>query len=1409
MTVLRGKTASESLATSTEQVQGPCVDPLSRWVLAGLGALFLALTVIQAPGLIVDDTKLPVIMAPLAWMQSALHLWNQSVASGSVQSENFGYLLPMAPFFELMHVLHLPVWCAERIWLALLLTVGAWGVVRLAEALGIGTRWARILGAFTYCVAPIVVDWSAISVYLLAVVLLPWVLHPLVVGSRGGSPRRAAARSGVAVALMGGVNAAVIVSVLPLAVIWLFTRAPGPRRRSLMGWWIGCVVLACFWWVVAIILQGKYGYNYLPYTETSATTTSTASLFDALRGTSNWQNYDALEGPLVPGGWTLVTSGVAIVATSLVTALGLAGLARRIPERLFLVAGLSFGVVAIAIGYGGALGGPFSPHIMSLLSGSLGPLRNVSKFSPDVALPLALGLMWLVSTVSMNGVTGRRTRRLVMSHVRLLTGSLAVVAVVLAAVPFWQQQLYPPGGFVAIPHYWTQAANWLDSHQGNQTSLLVPGADFADYTWGKPQDEPLAVLASTSVTARSIIPLGSDGNTDMLGAVEDALSTGSPQPGLAQYLSRSGIDFVVERNDLDLLATGAPPPAQVHQVLSETPGLVEVAAFGPYLPSSQIEQGDLPVYDSPAFLRLRPVEIYRVEPPVSEVRTYPTDDPLIVSGSSESLLPLAGAGTLDGRAVVLAKDPHTGDAASSVNATWVITDGNQRREVSFGKIEDNVSYLLSPGQTLYRYPPLTYGSLGGNDAQTVAAPIGAASVSASSYGSTPLHLTPSEGPAAAFDENSSTAWVATSAGLSVGQWVSITFDHAIALTSIAITPLDDSQIRPSVKSVIITTDRGSVTRYIPVTNTPVRVDVVPGKTLHLTITIAAARPSTKRAVPPFGVGIAHVAIPGVTFQPAMQLPSDELAAFTGATRDSPIVSFDDPVVNPDLNFTGPTTTEEPIARRFLLPKGMSATINGTAVPIPGASLDRLLSNLATPPHQLVQISASSELRALPRFRPENLLEKSSSPWIAGLSDPDPSLTLRWNGVRSVGSISLGLSRLASRPLQMVISSPAGSREVSVPAKGGIISFAPMTTDILTIHFVGVAKRVSAVPTGPLTLGQVLPQPISLPVGLSSISVPALGHETSQELAFSTLVDLPCGSGPTVRIDDTSLSTLITGTLGDLFDLQPMSIRVCASEPIPFTAGRHVISFPSGSPFRVTGLLMQQPRPLTRLARDVESRTVRVLSWTPGRRTLEVNAGPASYVQVAQNFNPGWTATLSGQTLKPVSLEGWEQGWIMPAGKSGILTMTFTPDHSYRAGLAIGALFLLALVILAIADRRRSHGDLIGPRRRLPGIVLAGAAAIGVACIGGWLVLLLVPLIAVALRWGSTVVAAIGGVAFVTAGIIVASHPNALLGLGARAIGAPAEIFSTLALCAVLSSVIVGERRLSSDGSSSTADESLD
>ena len=551
---------------------------------------------------------------------------------------------------------------------------------------------------------------------------------------------------------MGGANAVIVLAVLPMGLFWLVTRQRGPRRRALFGWWVIALGLACFWWVVTT-LHSRQVRVQLPALHRDLEPDHEHRLgvrIAAGRLLTGWTTSTSA-APLVPGDWTIVSTGFVTMGTAVVAALGLAGLCRRIPERLFLVSSLSFGVVVIAAGYAGSYGGPFSHRIQHLLQSELAPFRNVTKFSPDVTLPLVLGLAWMVS-VPLRSEARRRPMKRILPGVKTATIAVtlvAVVAVVIAATPYWKDEVYPPGGFAAIPHYWSEAGSWLDAHQGHENALLVPGSSFATYTWGTPQDEPLEVVSDTSVEWRNIIPVASNGYIQMLDTVEQVLDNGTVTPGLASYLSREGIKYVIERNDLNLAKSGAPPPAQVHQVLSETPGLTEVASFGPILPKSQVEYGSVPVYDSATDGHLRPVEIFRVDAPTSIVSTYPAANPVVVSGNVGSLLPLSTAGVVEGRAGVLAGDPLAKAVAASPEATWAITDGNQRRYLSLGGIRNNESYLLSAGQELPGAPagvPAAYTVVPGVPHQTVEAPIGAKSVSASSFGSSSSTTSPKTAP---------------------------------------------------------------------------------------------------------------------------------------------------------------------------------------------------------------------------------------------------------------------------------------------------------------------------------------------------------------------------------------------------------------------------------------------------------------------------------------------------------------------------------------------------------------------------------------------------------------------------------------------------------------------------------------
>ena len=76
-------------------------------------------------------------------------------------------------------------------------------------------------------------------------------------------------------------------------------------------------------------------------------------------------------------------------------------------------------------------------------------------------------------------------------------------------------------------------------------------------------------------------------------------------------------------------------------------------------------------------------------------------------------------------------------------------------------------------------------------------------------------------------------------------------------------------------------------------------------------------------------------------------------------------------------------------------------------------------------------------------------------------------------------------------------------------------------------------------------------------------------------------------------------------------------------------------------------------------------------WGPARREVDVPDAKTSRVLVVpESINAGWVArTSTGDRLKPLAVNGWQQAWVVPAGTSGTITLSFAPNSLYRVGLA--------------------------------------------------------------------------------------------------------------------------------------------
>ncbi|MFI0788404.1 glycosyltransferase family 2 protein [Streptomyces lydicus] len=95
---------------------------------------------------------------------------------------------------------------------------------------------------------------------------------------------------------------------------------------------------------------------------------------------------------------------------------------------------------------------------------------------------------------------------------------------------------------------------------------------------------------------------------------------------------------------------------------------------------------------------------------------------------------------------------------------------------------------------------------------------------------------------------------------------------------------------------------------------------------------------------------------------------------------------------------------------------------------------------------------------------------------------------------------------------------------------------------------------------------------------------------------------------------------------------------------------------------------------------------------PVEAHTKVPAGPAGRVlRLADAADEGWQATLDGTPLKPVTVDGWAQGFTLPSD-GGTLDLTHENPLGHTLWLWGQGLLAVVLVVLALPGRRREIDD---------------------------------------------------------------------------------------------------------------------
>lgn len=1277
-----------------------------------LGAVCLVITLLvftQSSGLVAADTKFDLVVTPWRFLVQSLSAWDPTQDAGTLQNQAYGYLFPMGPFFLLGHLMALPAWIIQRTWESLVLIAAFLGVVRLSRLLGVAGWWPRVAAGLAYALAPrMLMELGIISSELLPVAALPWVLIPLVRGSGrrayGGSPRRAAALSGVALLFAGGTNAAATLAILPVPILWLLTRQRGPRRAALIRWWALAVGLAGLWWTVPLIVLGKYSPPFLDWIESAAVTTSPTSLATTLRGAEHWEAY--LGRTVWPAGFVFVTQRTVIFATAVVAAAGVLGMAlRRTPHRLFLGSCLAAGLILVTFGHVATVGPLLSVTERTALDGPLNAFRNVHKFDPVVRLPLALGVGQLVAagfarwSARDPNAAPRRSRDLDPR----VTGAMAALCIAVAAIaPAVTGNIVPELHAVNEPSWWRQAASWL-GQQGDGRALVVPGAAQPIYIWGSPRDDALQPVATSPWTVRDSIPLAQPGYIRLLNEIDSRLAAGRQDPTLSAVLARSGIRYLVVRNDLDTTASSATPLKFIYATVENSPGFRQVATFGPNLVATPTPNQ---LVDGGATTATAAITVFENTDWTGELALLPVSQAVTANGSADNLPGLTAAGVTPDQPVIFA--PSTLPTTPSRPAMTAMTDGVRRREFGFGGISQYSDTLTATQpfrstRAAHDYLPSPPPHL-----STVAYD-GIRAVSASSSGADAtavVNASPANGPWSALDGNPLTAWRVGAFSGAVGQWLQVDLDSSLDLSTATVSFA--GFVRGFPDRIRVTTDAGQLSEDVSPDGSPQPITLPAGNTTFVRLTILGIADGSKG----LAAGIAELSLPSVFPSRTLVIPGasrPDLITFNveDGYRSSCLTVDGTPVCDPSWAAAGEEDTS--LDRTFTLSDAATYDVRARLTLSPGPELDELL-NRGSPITALASSVDSND----PRARPGAAVDGDpTTGWMAGAADLQPTIVVGTRRAHRLTGILLtpfavGATRA---PVQVRVSAAAESIVRRVPASGLITLPTPVSTRSVTVHVIRAALRT--------TTSSTTGRSQFLPVGIAELTL--LGRHEPHPRAPATL-RLTCHDGLSMTIDGVSvaLHTIASrqaALSGAAMTATPCSTPASRAAHLPpswrlLAAGQHRITLGSSSLTAPQALVLGRVGQVRRPA--PVALPVTKQSWTSTNRAVTVDTAVPALLVVHENENAGWQATYRGATLPAVTVDGWQQAWVVPAGAIGVIHLRFTPQTAYSAGLIAGAAAAALLVVLAgpLPRRRRPRPVLPALRGAAPGQWLRWAAVAG-------------------------------------------------------------------------------------------------
>ncbi|MBQ1094207.1 glycosyltransferase family 2 protein [Streptomyces sp. B93] len=209
-------------------------------------------------------------------------------------------------------------------------------------------------------------------------------------------------------------------------------------------------------------------------------------------------------------------------------------------------------------------------------------------------------------------------------------------------------------------------------------------------------------------------------------------------------------------------------------------------------------------------------------------------------------------------------------------------------------------------------------------------------------------------------------------------------------------------------------------------------------------------------------------------------------------------------------------------------------------------------------------------------------------------------------------------------------------------------------------------------------------------------------------------ELAAADGENAQLDKV-VANLVAGSGADQTDqLGAFAVRyVLVHKGAPREVARVLDATPG-----LSRLSEQNGDALWRVEREVSRAAIVNGSGSGSGEPVAVAAGPVEIhtdvpagadgrvLRLADTASEGWTATLDGKPLTPTTVDGWAQGFELPAS-GGRLDVTYDDPIGHTAWLWAQGFLAVVLVVLALPGRRRDIDDDLPEEPAVPAQAVEG------------------------------------------------------------------------------------------------------